>query len=304
MTTALLLAALGTTTSGCIKKALLDGQIKGTRQGSAAVNTLHDYEIARSIAQAGIGQLEGMHKLAPDNTDALFMLTRAWAGVSYGFTEDDYERAYEAGDDVMAQYHLMRARAGYQRAIHYGLELLAHHADGFDKAKRNQETMRKWLVDNFTDEEQAEDLLWVGYAWVGHVAASTEIPAVVGELYVGIEMIKRSVELNDTLENGMGHTILGAYHARTAMAELPQSKEEFDKAIAINGGKFLPTKLNLAIRYYCFKGDKQNYVKTLNDILAAGDLMPEARLQNVIAKRRARRYLGNKIWQEACGFRL
>ncbi len=301
---ALLLAALGTTNSGCIKKALLDGQIKGTRQGSAAVNTLHDYEIARSIAQAGVGQLEGMHKLAPDNTDALFMLTRAWAGVSYGFTEDDYERAYEAGDDVMAEYHIMRARAGYERAIHYGLELLAHHADGFDQARRNQETMRDWLVKNFTDKDQAEDLLWVGYAWVGHVAASKEIPEVVGELYVGVEMIKRSVELDDTLENGMGHTILGAYHARTAMAELDKSKEEFDKALAINGGKFLATKLNLAVRYYCFKGDKDNYVKTLNDILAAGDTLPEARLPNVIAKRRARRYLGNKIWQEECGFRL
>jgi hypothetical protein len=37
-------------------------------------------------------------------------------------------------------------------------------------------------------------------------------------------------------------------------------------------------------------------------VLAAGDPLPEARLQNTIAKRRARRYLNNKIWQEECGF--
>ncbi len=300
----LLLLVLATSSSGCIKKLLLDGQIKGTRDGSGAVNTLHDYEVARGAAQAGMAQLEGMHKLAPSNTDALFMLTRGWAGLSFGFTEDDYERAYEAGDEVMSEYHLLRTRAGFQRAKYYGLELLAHHADGFNEAKRNQETIRKWLVDNFTDEDHAEDLLWAGYAWVGHVSASRSMPEAVGELFIGVEMVKRSVELDDTLVFGTGYTILGAYHARSPMAELDEAKAMFDKSLALTGGKFLPAKLNLAVRYYCFKGDKDAYVRTLNEILAAGDELPEARLQNVIAKRRARRYLGHRVWQEECAFRL
>lgn len=304
ITQVLLCAALTTTTSGCLKKLLLNGQIKGTRDGSGALNTFHDWEVARSAAQAGIAQLEGMHKLAPDNTDALFMLTRGWAGLSYGFTEDDYERAYEAGDEVMAEYHLARARAGYQRARYYGVELLGHHAQGFEEAKRNHDTMRTWLEENFTDKDQAEDLLWAGYAWIGHVAASKDIPEIVGELYVGVEMVRRSTELDPELVYATGYTIMGAYHARTAMAELDKSKEMFDKALAMNGGKYLPTKLNYAIRYYCAKGEKDAYVKTLEEVLAAGDELPEARLPNVIAKRRARRYLGNKIWQEECGFRL
>lgn len=298
------LSAFALSSTGCLKAMLLKGQIKGTRDGSAAVNTLHDWEVARGVATAGIGQLEGFHKLAPDNTDALFMLTRGWAGLSFAFTEDDYEEAYEKGDDVMAEYHLLRARAGYARAKHYGIELLGHHAKGFEDAKRNQETLSKWLKENFTDKEQAEDLLWIGYAWVGHVSASKDVPETVGELYVGIEMVKRSSELDETLVYGTAHTVLGAYHARTAMAELDESKAHFEKAIALNGGKFLPTKLNFAQRYYCAKGEKAAYEKTLNEVLAAGDDLPEARLQNVIAKRRARRYLGNKVWQEECGFKL
>lgn len=300
----LCLGAFALSSSGCLKSMLLKGQIKGTRDGSAAVNTLHDWEVARGVATAGVGQLEGFHKLAPDNTDALFMLTRGWAGLSFAFTEDDYEEAYEKGDDVMAEYHLLRARAGYARAKHYGIELLGHHAEGFDQAKRNQETLSKWLKEAFTDKEQAEDLLWIGYAWIGHVSASKDVPEIVGELYVGVEMVKRSAELDDTLVYGTAYTILGSYHARTAMAELDESKATFDKALAINGGKFLATKLNLAQRYYCAKGDKAAYEKTLHEVLAAGDDLPEARLQNVIAKRRARRYLGNKVWQEECGFRL
>jgi predicted RNA-binding Zn-ribbon protein involved in translation (DUF1610 family) len=49
------------------------------------------------------------------------------------------------------------------------------------------------------------------------------------------------------------------------------------------------------------KGDKENYVKTLTEVLEAGDTMPEQRLQNTIAKRRAKRYMG-KERLKACGF--
>ena len=120
---------------------------------------------------------------------------------------------------------------------------------------------------------------------------------------VDFSALRRKSGTRFTHDN-IAHTVLGAYHARTAMAELDESKAHFEKAIALNGGKFLPTKLNFAQRYYCAKGEKAAYEKTLNEVLAAGDDLPEARLQNVIAKRRARRYLGNKVWQEECGFKL
>ena len=297
-----LAASIAVGATGCIKKALLTGQIKTVRKGSAAVNTIHDYEVARFIAQGGISQMEGMHYLAPENTDALFLLTRSWAGRSFGFMQDDEEAAREEGDDVMAEYHRARARAGFERARFYGIELLSHRADGFEKAKKNADTMTAWLEANFSDPELAEELLWVGYAWVGHVTASTDIPEIVAELYVGVQMVRHSVKLDETAVHATGHTVLGAYHARSAMAELDQSKKHFDRALEINEGKLLATKLNLAQRYYCAKRDKKNYFKVMNEVLKAGDPLPTARLQNAVAKRRARRYLGNEMWQANCGF--
>lgn len=292
--------AFGST--GCLKSILLKGQIQGTRQASAALNTLQDYGVAKTAGMAGLGQLEGMHWLAPDNGDALFMLTRGWAGISYGFLEDEYEQAYEAGDETQAEYNAARARAGYDRAIFYGKELLGKTADGFDEATRNADTLRTWLAEHFKDKSQAEDLLWMGYAWIGRVSVSKDMPEYVGELYVGVEVVRRSVELDEAASYAMGLTILGAYHARTPMAELDESKRLFEAALALNGGKFLPTKLNFATRYWCAKGDQAMYERLLNEVLTAGDPLPEARLQNVIAERRARRYLMNPIWGENCGF--
>jgi tetratricopeptide (TPR) repeat protein len=301
-----LAAAIGIalTCSGCVKKILLNGQISSTREASPAINTLQDYEGARSVGQAGLGQLEGMHRLAPDNEDALFLLTRGWASVAFGFIEDEYEQAYEREDEPLSEYHLARARAAYQRAVHYGVQLLERTAQGFDAAKRNQETIRAWLVQNFDDPAQAEDLLWIGYAWIGHASAAREEPAIVAELFIGIEIVKRALELDETVAYGTGHVVLGAYHARSAMAELDQAKQHFERAIALSQGRYLVAKLNYAQRYYCAKGDRAGYERTLNEVLAAGDPLPAARLQNVIAKRRARRYLSNSVWQEECGFAM
>ena len=117
-------SALGST--GCIKQMLLNGQIESTRKASAGVDTLSDYEVANTIAFAGIGQFEGMHYLAPDNEDALFMLTKSWTGATFAFIEDQMEQAEDAEgtDEPLYLYQQARAKAGYDRAIHYGIELL------------------------------------------------------------------------------------------------------------------------------------------------------------------------------------
>lgn len=295
-------AVLALGSSGCLKKILIDGQIKGTRQGSEAVSTIQDYEIARSVVQANLGQLEGMYGLAPDNPDGLFLLTKAWSGSSAGFFEDDYELALEKKDDDLAEYNLMRMRAGHARARYYGVKLLELHTFGFEEAKKNNDSIRIWLRKNFTQKSEAEDLLWTGFAWVSEVQASTDVPEVVGELYVGVAMVERSIELDEGLSWGLGHTILGAYHARNGVAELDESKKHFDRALEINHGRYLQTKLNLAYRYYCLMHDKANYEKTLKEVLDAGDVLPEARLENVIAKRKARRYLQSSVLQENCDF--
>jgi hypothetical protein len=193
--------------------------------------------------------------------------------------------------------------AAYSRAVYYGTKLLEMRHPGFEAAKKNEDTMKAWLA-NFTDaEHDAEELFWTGQAWMSRVNLLKDDPIVVGELYVGMLMVRRAVELDDDINYGSGHVVLGAYHARSAMAELDQAKKHFDRAIAITDGKALLAKLNYATKYYCTKVDKASYVKLLEEVLAAGDVLPEQRLPNTIAKRRARRYLSPER-MEQCGFEV
>ena len=86
LTLGLVLAAtLSLASTGCIKSTLTNGQISATREASVALDTIGDYEMAEGAAKAGLVQFEGMHVLAPTNSDALFMLTKGWVGYGFGF---------------------------------------------------------------------------------------------------------------------------------------------------------------------------------------------------------------------------
>ncbi len=303
--TALALAgALGLGSAGCIKQIILDGQIEGTRKASAAIEGFSDYEVAETAAYAGATQFEGMHYLAPSNDDALFMLTRTWTSLTFAFIEDQLEQAEDTEGETSELYKYQRARAvaGNDRAIPYGLELLEKKAPGFDAAKKNDDTMKAWLAHFEDPEQDAETLFWTGYAWIGKVNILKDEPAAVADLFIGVAMMERVKQLHHDYLYGSVHTILGAYHGRSPMAELDEAKKEFDAAIAQTAGKALLAKFQLAARYYCTKSDKENYVKTLNEVVEAGDILPEQRLTNAIAKRKAKRYLGKERMMRMCGF--
>lgn len=289
--------------AGCIKQMLLEGQIESTRTASTAIDTLQDYEVANSVAFAGLSQFEGMHYLAPDNADALFMLTKGWAASTFGFIEDPMEAAEdtEGLDGPNYLYHQARAKAGYDRAIYYGVTLLETKHEGFKEATKNDETIRAWLKQFDDPEEDTQNLFWTAYAWMSKTNVVKEDPAVVAELFIGVALMERAVELDETFMYGSGHTALGAYHARSAMAELDESKKRFERAMEIGKGKFLMTKMQFAAKYYCVKGEQASYEKLLKEVLEAGDVLPEARLSNAIAKRRAKRYLSRER-MKACGF--
>jgi hypothetical protein len=296
----LLVVALALGSTGCIKKMLLNGQIEATRTGAGAADTIADYELARAAASAGLMQFEGMHRLAPDNEDALYLLMRGWAGYGYAFCEDDYLTAVFAGDEAMADYQKKRTKLAYDRSIAYGLELLGKKADGFDDAKKNADTIKAWLTSNFDDKEDAENLFWAGSAWMARVNLLKDEPEYVANLFIGVAMLERSRELDPEYLAWGATSTLAAYHARNAMAELDLAKRLLDQALEKTQHKALGIQVNYA-KYACVKNDQALYEKMLNEVLSSPDPDPNLRLQNTIAKRRARRML-TKPAMENCGF--
>ncbi len=297
------MVTLGLGSTGCLKKLLLDGQIASTRKASAAVQTISDWDTAEKAALGSTGTLEGLRFLAPENSDALFMLTKTWGSIGLGFIEDRMETAEDEHGlgSPEADYEKRRAVQAYERAVWYGIQLLEQDHPGFHAATKSADTMRSYIAQ-WDDAGDAEKLFWVGYAWLGRVNVQKEKGALVGEAFIGEVILNQSAKLDDTVMYGSVHTALGAFHARSPMAEVEEGKVEFEKAMKIAGDKVLLAKVQFAVRYYCTKGDKTTYTKMLNEVLAAGDGDPYQRLSNTIAKRKAKRALGDKRMMRLCGF--
>lgn len=296
----LLSLTLSVGSTGCIKSMILNGQIAGTRQASGAFDTMDDYEIAGRAAASGLVQFEGMHKLAPNNTDALFMLTKAWTGFAFGFIEDEMERAEDDGEAAAAAYHRQRAINAYNRAVNYGVELLGHTAEGLEAAKTNEPELKKWLETNFTSPDDAGALFWTGYAWMARTGVMKDDAEMVANLWIGVAFIERSVALDPSYNNSLGKVALGAYHARSAAAEMDEAKALFEEVIAATGGKALVAQLNYATRFACARADTALYTKLLKEVIDSKEDEPTLRLTNTIAKRRAKRWLGEKRMFDAC----
>jgi len=297
----LVIGAFGISSTGCIKSMLTNGQIQATRQASVAFDSMGDYEMARSAASAGLVQFEGMHVLAPDNEDALFLLLKGWVGYAFAFPEDDYEAAADAGNDELAEYHKKRARMAYERAVFYGVELLKAQKSDFDAARKNDATLRDWLARNFESKDDAETLFWLGYGWLGRVNIAKDDPVLVADLFVGVALLDRSNAIDPTIMHYAAETAIAAYHARSAVAELDQGKTMFEDVLTKTQRKSLVVQVNYASRYACLKGDRHLYEGLLNEVLNAEDPDPGQRLTNTIAKRRAKRYLGRQHMMD-CGF--
>jgi tetratricopeptide (TPR) repeat protein len=279
---------------------LFEDALEWTREGADVVQTMHDFETAQEAAYGSMGMLEGLHKLVPDDENGLLLLTRSWAGIAFAFMDDEREDALDHKDEQLAAYHEARARQAFKRARFFGNELVDLHAKGFKEAQRNAATLKAWLAENYTDKDRADELLWLAFSIVGRVGFDLDNPETVSELWIGIELAEQSLRLNENLEYGTGHTMIGA--AQAGLQDYAGAKKHFDRALELSGGKVLTAQLTMAQRYYCPKRDKKMYFEMLNQVLAAADPLPEQRLSNTIAKRRARRYLGNKFWQEDCAF--
>ncbi|MBI5533208.1 MAG: hypothetical protein HY898_10855 [Deltaproteobacteria bacterium] len=295
---AALCMSLGLASGGC-RQMMLDRQLESVRKASPAFMTLGDYEVARTIVYSSLGNYEGQHRLAPNNADGLFLLTRGWAAAGFNFMEDDWEASTDAGDDELAEENRTRARGAYTRAAFYGLELLEQKAQDFQLARRDARSVRTWLKS--FEAIDADSLYWTGFAWMGRVNVSKDIPEISSESAIGVAMLERVVELDADWNHGLAHVALGAWHARSASGELDKAREHFERAMRINGGKLLITQVQFARTYYCVRNDKANYVRLLTNVVDAGDPLPDHRLSNTVAQRRAKRYLSD-VRMADCGF--
>ena len=257
-----------------------------------AIEQYWDYETAGKAVPAGILQLEGVLHIVPDNERILMFTIGSYLAYGVGWIEDRLEEA-DAVDDFEEVLHLRgRARLMYARAWELAQDMLRLRAEGFDEAVASgPDTLTAWLEENFRQEQDAKALLFAAQAWAAHIIFSMHDIDIVADFPLAKVILKRSVELDPNFYFMQGKMLLAVVASQQFPPEMEKSKALFDEVLAGTDRRSLIVQVSMARYYAVAIGDYALFKKLLGEVIAAGDVLPEARMMNVIARRRAQRYL-------------
>ena len=250
-----------------------------------------DYDLAGEAVPATIVQLEGILRVAPDSDSLLAQLAQAYFAYAFGWIEVDAEALEFEGNYSQAEIVRRRARTMYLRSkdlSFYRISIL--YPGVYDATRGTVDELRAWLVESFVDESDAPLLLWAGQAWGAYINTAKDDMTAVADLPYAKALVERSIELDPSYYNGAGLTFLGVATTSEMASDMDVAKAYFDEAIAATERRALSSLVAMA-RYYAVKtGDRKLFDELITEVLDAGDVLPEARLANRIARERAELY--------------
>src|SRR5262245_8269512 len=262
------------------------------KQASKSLDQESDMALAREAAPGLIKTIDGMVVVSPHNELLLELTAQAYCSYSFGLLEDDLEGLRE--DDPRWEPLRKRATGLYKRCEDYGLRLLREESEAFPDAINHDVATLQAAVKKL-DDDAVPGLFWTGLALASQININRDNLELVADLPKVEIIMNRVVELNEKFYMGGAHLALGLLYASQGKAmggDPEKGKQHLEKAIAITDGKFLMNKVMFARIYAVTTQQKDLYKKTLEGVIATpADIMPEQRLANEIAHKKAERYL-------------
>jgi hypothetical protein len=115
------IVSAGSATTGCDTSRFTAQQSMGlVTRGSAAIQEHWDVDLVGAGMPASLLQLEGLYATLPDDGTVGYELLRAYVSYTYGWVEDEAERAEEAGD-LEAQTAALEYKARNGEIYHLNL---------------------------------------------------------------------------------------------------------------------------------------------------------------------------------------
>ncbi len=192
--------------------------------------------------------------------------------------EDDYRYARQLGD---------RAAALHRRGRDYVLHALEVRHPGFASALEQDASITMEVMTI----EDVPYLYWLGAGWGGGIAAQKGNMDQVADLPKVEAIMSRVLELDAAFDGGAVHeffiTFLGG-NAESMGGDPRQAEAHFEAALAASKGMRASPYVALAESMAVAQQDSVLFRELLNQALAVDpDLDPEARLANIISRKRA-----------------
>ncbi len=276
-------ATLAGASGACsVKQAAVDMLADAMGDMGGVYATDGDPDLVLEAIPFGLKTFESLLAVSPDNAKLLLATASGFAGYAYLLQQEA---------DLIDSFDLRRARRLrarvhdlFLRGRDYALRALELTHPGFGQSVRADVAAL-----GATTKADAAALYWAGAAWAGALGARKDDLDLVAELPLAAALVRRVLELDEGYELGSAHDFFIAYEGGRPGGSAAEARRHYRRAVELSGGRRAAAHVALAEAVAVAEQDVGAFRELLEAALAVdADAVPELRLVNTIAQRRAR----------------
>lgn len=260
--------------AGCVRTIAVSTMGGIIDDGFSAFTEESDLDFAGKAFPGSLKLLEVMLKSDPSNPSMLRLASEGYSSYALAFLDDK-----DPG----------RAKEFYLRAKDYGMRLLRQDDELAKAFDGTADDLKAVLDERGPDDVPA--IFWTAFGMGGYIQLSITDPNALAELPKAEVMMQFVARVDSAYYFAGADIFLGTLDgSRAAMfgGNAERSRQHFERALRINGGKFLMTYVYYA-RSCAVQIQNQGLFEGLLDKVdqASLNILPEFRLANAVAKQKA-----------------
>jgi predicted anti-sigma-YlaC factor YlaD len=249
-----------------------------------------DPELIREATPFGLKTMESLLAESPRHRGLLLAAASGFTQYGYAyiqqdadFVEDeDYDRAVELRE---------RARKLYLRALKYGFRGLEVDFPGFrERLRADPEAVLARM-----HKKHVGLLYWTANAWGAAMSIAKDDSELTADQHLAEALARRALALDEAYDHGSIHDFFISYEGgrRSVGGSVEKARHHLERAIALGGGHRAWPLVNFAETVSVGLQEREEFNQLLEQALAVDvDVVPDLRLTNLIAQKRARWLLG------------
>lgn len=285
-------AALALGCGGCsIQRLAVNSVGNVLASGASVYETDDDPELVGAALPFGLKVIESLLAEQPEHQGLLLAAARGYLLYAYAYLSVPAERL-ELTDLAAARELRRRARNIALRAHAYAARALLLDYPGLDAELRAAPEEALLRVDAPSDD--AATLYWNAASLALAISSSRNEPALLARLPEVEAMLQRALALDEAWNNGTLHELAVALGNVRSAPTVPTLEAHYQRALELSAGKNAGLHVTYAEAVALAQQNRALFVELLERALAVDvAALPEQRLLNVLAQRRARWLLDN-----------
>jgi predicted anti-sigma-YlaC factor YlaD len=259
-------------------------------QGGSTYASDDDPELVWQAVPFGLKTIESLLAQTPKHRGLLLAAASGFTEYAYGALQQEADLA-ESRDLARATELRRRARKLYLRAAGYGWRGL--EVDLPELRQRLRSDPAHAL--DAAGKAQVPLLYWTAAPLGAAIALAKDDAELSADLPSVEALMRRALALDEGFDHGAIHEFFIAYEGGRAGVggSYDEARRHFERAVALSGGSAAAPYVSLAETVSVARQDKKEFNQLLTQALAIDpDKVPEVRLANILAQRRARWLLG------------